>query len=392
MDIELIRNNTPGVNSVTHFNNAGASLVSQQVLETQLGYLQQEAHLGGYETAALFHDQQEDFYRQVAKLINASPEEIAYTESATVSWQRAFFSIPFKKGDTILTAKAEYASNYISFLYLKEEKGVNIRIIPSNKPGEIDLGELERSIDDSVRLISLTHMPTNGGLVNPAEEVGAIAKKHGILFLLDACQSVGQYPVDVNRIGCHFLSATGRKFLRGPRGTGFLYVKRELLKHLRPINVDLHSASWTEIESYSLRDDARMFETWESNIAAKLGLAEAVKQANTLGVDLIWERVTFLANDLREKLMSLHGVEIRDLGKIKSGIVTFTTFTPAHAVKEALKKRGFNTTVAVMGSTLLDMSDRNLAEVVRASVHYYNTEEEIDKFIIALKDILETSS
>ena len=389
MNIEWIRKNTPGVSAVTHFNNAGASLVSQQVLDAQIDYLQKEACSGGYETAAVLYDQHENFYREAAKLISASPEEIAYTESATVSWQRAFFSIPFKKGDTILTAKAEYASNYISFLYLKGEKGVNIRIIPSNKQGEIDLEELEKSIDGSVRLISLTHMPTNGGLVNPAEEVGAIAKKHGVLYLLDACQSVGQYPLDVKKIGCHFLSATGRKFLRGPRGTGLLFVKKELLKQLKPMNVDLHSADWGKVDSYTIRDDARMFETWESNMAAKIGLTEAIKQVNELGIDNIWERVSLLANDLRQKLRELKGVEVQDLGKVKSGIVTFTTFIPASTVKEALRNRGFNTTVAVRSSTLLDMSDRDLTEIVRASVHYYNTVEEIDNFIFTLKEILE---
>lgn len=388
MNIELLRKNTPGTAHITHFNNAGASLMSQKVLDTQINYLNEEARRGGYETAALYHDQLEDFYYQTALLINASPKEIAYTESATVAWQRAFFSIPLKKGDTILTTKAEYASNYISFLYVKQEKGVNIRIIPSDQSGEVDIYELEKSIDDTTKLISLVHIPTNGGLVNPAEEVGEIARKYKLWYLLDACQSVGQYPVDVEKIGCHFLSATGRKFLRGPRGTGFLYAKNDVLKELQPVNLDLHSASWTTEDAYQSRNDARMFEIWESNFSAKLGLTEAIKEANALGIENIWKRIVALADMLRAKLSQLNSVEVQDLGRNKCGIVTFTSSIPATVMRNALSTKGFNTTVAIKSGTLLDMTDRNIAEMVRASVHYYNTEEEIDNFITTVKNIL----
>lgn len=391
MDIELIRKNTPGTASVTHLNSAGASLMSRQVLDIQREYLQSEATLGGYETAALYHDQLEDLYHQAALLINAAPEEIAATESATVAWQRAFFSIPFKKGDTILTAKAEYASNFISFLLLKQEKGVNIKIIPSDSTGQIDLDALEKSIDSTTRLISLTHIPTNGGLVNPAEAVGAIARKHGILYLLDACQSVGHYPVDVARTGCHFLSATGRKYLRGPRGTGFLYVSRDILPQLTPVNLDLYSAEWTETEVFKKRTDARIFETWEANLMAKAGLVEALKEANQLGINNIWKRVTSLADHLRVKLSELETVRIHDLGEVKSGIVTFTSAVPAGELKKQLSARRFNTSVSVKSSTLLDMTDRGLQELVRASVHYYNTIEETDSFVLAVDEIIKSS-
>ncbi|UII34096.1 aminotransferase class V-fold PLP-dependent enzyme [Fulvivirga ulvae] len=387
MDIQTIRQNTPGVTHVVHFNSAGASLVSQQVLDAQIDYLKNEARFGGYETAAKHKAQLEEFYLEAAKLINASPEEIAFTESATVAWQRAFFSIPFKKGDTILTTKAEYASNFISYLYLKKDKGINIKVIPSNSVGEIDLQKLEESIDESVKLISVTHIPTNGGLVNPAEKIGKLAKKHNILYLLDACQSIGQYPIDVNKIGCHFLSATGRKYLRGPRGTGFLYVNKNVLTSLNPFNLDLHSANWVKPDAYEARTDAKIFETWESGLAAKIGLTQALKEANSFGMDNIWQRVVQLSQYLRSELEKIEDVKVTDIGAVQSGIVTFTTSVKASQLKEALNAKGFNTVVSHKSSTLLDMEDRNLEEVVRASVHYYNTEQEVDDLTAALRQI-----
>ncbi|MBL6447461.1 aminotransferase class V-fold PLP-dependent enzyme [Fulvivirga sp. 29W222] len=388
MDIQTIRQNTPGVTHVVHFNSAGASLVSQQVLAAQIDYLKEEAQYGGYETASKYESRLEEFYSEAAKLIHASPEEIAFTESATVAWQRAFFSIPMEKGDTILTTKAEYASNFISYLYQKEKQGINIKVVPSDGSGEIDLKKLEESIDESVKLISITHLPTNSGLVNPAEKVGELARKYNILYLLDACQSIGQYPIDVHKIGCHFLSATGRKYLRGPRGTGFLYANKEILKSCIPSNLDLHSANWIKDNIYEKRTDARIFETWESNVAAKMGLTQALKEVNILGIDNIWKRVVELSRYLRSELEKIETVAIKDIGSIQSGIVTFTSSMKASQLQEALNAKGFNTIVSPKNSTLLDMSDRNLEEVVRASVHYYNTEQEVDDLTAALRQIL----
>lgn len=388
MDIQTIRQNTPGVTHVVHFNSAGASLVSQQVLAAQIDYLNEEARYGGYETAAKYKAHLEAFYNEAARLIHASPDEIAFTESATVAWQRAFFSIPMKKGDTILTTKAEYASNFISYLYQKEQKGINIKVVPSNSAGEIDLQKLEDSIDESVKLISITHIPTNSGLVNPAEKVGELAKKYGILYLLDACQSIGQYPIDVNKIGCHFLSATGRKYLRAPRGTGFLYANKSLLKSLKPGNIDLHSASWINADAYEVRTDAKIFETWESNLAAKSGLVQALKEVNTLGIDNIWKRIIHLAQYLRSELEKIETIKVTDIGTVQSGIVTFTSSMDATQLKEKLSSKGFNTVVSHKSSALLDMGDRNLEEVVRASVHYYNTEQEVDDLTAAIRQIL----
>ena len=389
MDINSLRNETPGSAEVIHFNNAGASLVSNKVLNAQLNYIKEESIYGSYETQAKRAEDLNTFYNEVAKLIGADADEIAYTESSTVAWLRAFFALEFKLGDEVICDSFSYASNYIAFLNAKDRFGIEIKIIDQVETGEIDLNELEKAISPKAKLISITHIPTNNGIVNPAEEVGAIAKKHNIIYQLDACQSVGQYPIDVNKIQCDFLSATGRKYMRGPRGTGFLYVRKELISKINPLSLDLHSAEWLSNETFKARNDAKKFETWESNRAAKYAMAVATNEINSLGIKAIWERVQFISNHLRQKLTSIPSIEVTDIGKIKSGIVTFrSSIKSTSEIKEHLSNHKINTVVAVKNGTLIDMSKRNIDSVVRASLHYYNTEEEIDKFVACLSKFI----
>jgi selenocysteine lyase/cysteine desulfurase len=240
-------------------------------------------------------------------------------------------------------------------------------------------------IDERVKLIAITHVPTNGGLVNPAAAIGAVAREAGIPFLLDACQSAGQMPLDVQAIGCDMLSATGRKYLRGPRGTGFLYVRRGMIEKLEPPLLDLHAARWTARDRYTVRPDARRFENWEANQAAKLALGVAVDYALSLGLDAIRARVHALADELRARLAQIPGIIVRDIGAERCGIVTFTAaWMDAPSIKAALAAQGVNVTVSTVASTRLDMEARGLDHVVRASVHYYNSEEEVARFCGAL--------
>jgi selenocysteine lyase/cysteine desulfurase len=287
-----------------------------------------------------------------------------------------------------LTARAEYASNYIAFLQVARRTGARVEVVPSDAQGQISVPGLEAMLDERVKLIAITHVPTNGGLVNPAAEVGRVARAAGVLYLLDACQSVGQMPVDVGAIGCDLLSGTGRKFLRGPRGTGFLYARRAVLPRLEPPFLDLHAATWVAADRFEIRPDARRFENWESNVAGGIGLGAAVDYALGIGLDRIGRRARLLADRLRGGLLRIPGVEVRDLGAERCAIVTFTVAGwPAAAVKAALATRGINVTASGRDSTRLDMEARGLAEVVRASPHYYNTEEEVDRLGSAVADI-----
>jgi cysteine desulfurase/selenocysteine lyase len=381
IDLARARRDTPAAAQLLHFNNAGAALMPTLVLEAQVRHLQQEAAMGGYVAADAADDRREAVYDSIARLINAERREIALVENATVAWDLAFYAIPFKPGDRILTARAEYASNYIAFLQIARRTGAVIEAVPSDDSGALDVAALERMIDERVRLIAITHVPTNGGLVNPAAEVGRIARRHGILYLLDACQSVGQMPIDVAAIGCDMLSATGRKYLRGPRGCGFLYVRRGIVDQLEPPFLDLQAATWVAPDRYELRPDAGRFENWENNIAAQLGLGAAVDYALGWGLAAIEARVVALAEDLRARLRAIGGVTVTDLGRKRCGIVTFAVADrTADDIVAGLHQRRINTVSSSPRSTLLDATARRLPPVVRASVHYYNSEDEVARF------------
>ncbi len=381
MDVERARRETPGCRHVLHFNNAGAALIPQPVLEAVTQYQLLEAERGGYEAAAIEEAKIKNFYQAAAKLLNAQPNEIAFLENATRAWDMAFYSLEFKPGDRILTAQAEYASNYIAFLQVAKRTGAEIGVIPNDEQGQLSLSALEKSIDARVKLIAITHVPTQGGLINPAEEVGKIANQAGIFYLLDATQSTGQLPIDVKKIGCDALCATGRKYLRGPRGTGFLYVKQSVLENMEPPFLDLHAAQWTEKNAYTIMPDGRRFETWETSYANKIGLAAAIDYALSFGIEAIWARIQHLAAELRARLSAVRGVTLRDLGRHKCGIVTFTLdgWDPKELCL-ALRKRDINVSVSWQEYAKLDFEARGLSKLVRASVHYYNTLEEIERF------------
>lgn len=389
IDLARVRADTPGVANVLHLNNAGAALPPRPVTEALIAHLRREAEIGGYEAADEAEEQLEHCYDAIAQLLNCRREEIAFVENATRAWDMAFYGMRFREGDRILTGKAEYASNYIAYLQVARRTGAVVEAIPDDEHGQISIAALERAIDDKVRLIALTHVPTNGGLVNPAAEVGRVARAAGVPFLLDACQSAGQLPLDVERIGCDVLSATGRKFLRGPRATGFLYVRRQLMDRVEPPFLDLHAATWTAPDRYEMRPDARRFENWETNFAGKIGLGVAVDYAHAQGLPAIEARVKALAADLRERLAALPGVSLRDKGRERCGIVTFTADAmPAAELKSALARRGINVSLSESSGTLLDMRERGLTAMIRASVHYYNSEEELERIITALAELI----
>jgi selenocysteine lyase/cysteine desulfurase len=388
IDVARARRDTPGTLNVAHLNNAGAALPPAQVTDAVIAHLHREAAMGGYEAAVAAAAQIENSYASIARLIGADADEIAIVENATRAWDMALYGLAFRPGDRILTAKAEYASNVIALLQVARKTGAVIEVIDNDDSGHVSVADLRRRLGDGngpVKLVAITHVPTQGGLVNPAEEIGAAAREAGALYLLDACQSVGQLRVDVNAIGCDLLSATGRKYLRGPRGTGFLYARRRIINQIEPPFLDLHAATWTAPDRYEIRHDARRFENWETNYATKIGLGVAVDYALSWGIDAIEARVTELAEHLRTLLSNLDGVQVHDQGDRRCGIVTFTVDgVPAQQVQRQLSARSVNVSVSLVAYARLDLPARGLPDLVRASVHYYNTHDELNRLVESL--------
>ena len=383
-EIDYQRSITPGIANRVHFNHAGASLTPQPVIDAVGQHLALEADIGGYESAAEASEAEQQVYASIAQLIGAKPTEIARAEHATVAWAQGFWALPMEKGQRILTVEAEYGANAVSYLRAVERHGVHVEVVPSGPDGAVDLDALDATIGPDVAMVSITHVPTNGGLVNPAVEVGRIAKAAGVPYLLDACQSVGQLNVNVDEVGCDLLSVTGRKYLRGPRGTGFLYARSSIIDRMNTDHPDHHSANWVAPDRYELLPDARRFEWWEYNHALWLGLGAAVDHALGVGIGRIEATVKARADELRAALEA-NDFPVFDLGTERCGIVT--TNVPgidATAAKTALTERSINTSVSSPDATLWDSERRGLTDLLRTSVHYTTTTNDIDTLIEAM--------
>jgi len=357
-------------NEKIHFNNAGSSLNPTIVVDTVVNYLREEAIIGGYEADFKYKPDLEYTYDLIAKLINSERDEIAIVENASTAW-----------GDVIITSEMEYITNLIGFIHLRKTKGITVQVVPNDEQGNFQLEALEASITSRTKLIAITHIPSTAGAVLPIVEIGKIASKYGVLYMVDACQTVGQLPIDVKEIGCDILSVTGRKYLRAPRGTGFLFVKKDIQDQLDLLLVDGHSAELTSEDNYQPRPDGRRFELFEKNRALILGLGKAIAYALAIGIERIWQRIQLLSGELRSQLKTIESVNIHDAGTIQCGIVTFSvTGITSQDIKARLSEKNINVSVGLAKSTLIYMNKNDLVDVVRASVHYYNTIDEINIF------------
>jgi len=377
-EIQQFRSETKGTSKTIHFNNAGSSLPPDRVVDTVIDYLREEASSGGYETDDKYKPQLENTYALIARLINAQSEEIAIVENASVAWDIAFYGIGLKRGDVVLTSEFEYVTNLIGLLNLQKTAGIEIKVIPNDAQGRFSLTKLSEAISPQTKLIAVTHIPSTAGGMLPVVEIGKIAREHNILYLVDACQSVGHTPIDVREMGCDMLAVTGRKYLRAPRGTGFLYVRSAIQNQVNPIFMDGFSTRSVTREDFKLRPDARRYELYESSRALKLGLGEAVNYILHIGIDRIWLRIQYLADLMRSHLREIEGITVHDIGDQKCGIVTFSVGgMDSSLVKTKLAEKHINVSVGLAKSTLFYMEKQQLTSIVRASVHYYNTEEEI---------------
>lgn len=378
-EIQAFRAQTTGAADRIHLNNAGASLPPDVVVRTMIDFLQEEAMYGGYETEAKYRKQLDHTHVLIAQLINANADEIALVENASAAWEIAFNGLHFQPGDEVIVSEMEYVSNVLALLNAQKLFGIVIKKIANDANGNFPLHELEAAVTGKTKLIAVTHVPSTAGNVLPAAAIGEVARKHNIVYLLDACQSAGQIPLNVQEIGCDMLAVTGRKYLRGPRGSGFLYVRKQMVEKLRLSYFDGRTVTSVNEQGFIVRPDARRFEWYEKNPAVMLGLQKAVEYALNVGVERIWQRIQALASLFRERLRELDGVVVHDVGDVLCGIVTFSVSgILATEIREKLAAQNINVHIGKAPSTLYYMNRKGLDGIVRASVHYYNTEEEIE--------------
>ena len=382
IDLETVRAETPGCDNILHFNNAGCALSPHPVIDSVVSHLHLEQQIGGYEAAIQAQKEVANFYTQLAQLLNCESSEIAFMESATRAWQSALLSLGLKAGDEIITAGNEYVGNYLSLLALARHRGIRFQTLALGADGLIKAEELENQLSTKTRAIVVTHIASQRGDIQDIKAIAEIARSEGICLLVDACQSVGQLPLDLQEIKCDFLCGTGRKYLRGPRGTGFLFARNQSTANFTPPVLDLQSASWDAAESFTVKKSASRFESFERNLAGQIGLGRAAEYANALGMTHIAARIQSLAEKLVTGLQSLQGVQVHELNEPRSGIVTFSkTGTAAAALQGHLHQQGINASTSKKNNARLDLDRETQGDVIRASLHYYNTSSEIERFI-----------
>jgi cysteine desulfurase/selenocysteine lyase len=387
LDVAELRADTLGCTEVNHLNNAGSSLPPSIVVDTMVEHLRLEEMMGGYEAHARAAERIDEVRDSIGLLLDTSGSNIALSTSATDSWDRAFSAITFA-GDfgpdtRILASSSEYASNVLPVMQLARHHGVHLEFIPDDNNGVTDVAALESMLDDDVAAVLINHCPSQNGLINPVAAIGhALARaQSNAWYLVDACQSVGQLPVDAISIGADFLSVTGRKFVRGPRGTGFMYCSARALAELEPFPADLHGANW-DPDGYSMRTDAQRFEAWEKSYAALLGLGAAVDYSLALGMDAIRMRIDYLSFELRLLLAEVSGVHVLDRGIEKSGIVTFNhERVEAAEIVAGLKNSGINVSMGTPEYSQVDYIAHQVSSLVRVSPHVFNTREELERCV-----------
>ena len=391
IDMTRVRADTPGAARRVFLNSAGSSLVPAPVLDEVLGHLRREAEIGGYEAAGGRQADLEAGYGVFAELLGCRPDQIAFTDSATRSWLAALDAVPLGPGDRVLIGEVEYGGNAIALLMRARAVGASVEVVPSDADGTFAADALADLLDERVKLVSVVQVPTNGGVVADARRISeAVHAGSDALVLLDACQAVGQLAVDAEALDVDILTGTGRKWLRAPRGTGFLVVRDRAKAVMRPKLADLHGGTWTGADSYSLRDDARVYELWECDNAGRLGLIAAARYLLDLGLDEVEREVTQRGAFLRAALAEVPGITVRDLGARKSGLVTFTVDgLGATEVQQALARQDIAVSTTQRSSTFHDMARRGLTEMVRASPHYFVTEAQLDRAVAAVAAVAE---
>lgn len=372
-----------------HLSNAGASLMPQPVVEAVGDHLRLEAQVGGYEAADAAAATIEGAYEDVATLIGAQPRNVAFVENATAAYAQALSAFDFATGDVILTSESDYVSNQLAFLSLAARRGVRLVRAADLPEGGVDPGSVRSLIArERPRLVAMTWVPTNSGLVQPVAEIGALCRDAGVPYLVDACQAVGQIEVDVAAVGCDFLSATSRKFLRGPRGAGFLYASDAALgRGQAPLFIDLRGARWVAPDRYELEASARRFENWEFAWALFIGMGVAARYALHVGVAAAGAYAAALAATARERLAALPGARVLDRGASLSAIATvaFAGHDAADIV-ERLREQAINTSAARREYALIDMDRKGAGTALRVSPHYFNDGRDIDTLVSALEE------
>ncbi|MEW6592755.1 MAG: cysteine desulfurase [Candidatus Hadarchaeota archaeon] len=387
--VEQVRGDIPFLKTgVIYLDNAATTPTPEPIIAAMLEYFREygvNVGRGLYRATRKATEVFEGARENVAKVINAAPDEIAYTKNTTEGINIVAQGLGLKRGDKVVTTILEHHSNLLPWQRL-QDRGVELEVIGATSECLLRPEDLEAAIDKNTRLIATHHISNSIGSVQPVREIGKIAREHEILFLLDAAQSVGHMPVDVKKIGCDFLSAPGHKGLLGPQGTGFLYFRKDIGKKLKPLLVGGGIVLDAETHRAELTEPPEIFDAGTPNIPGVIGLGRACDYVLEIGVEKIEAQEKKLT-EIMMKIKEFPNVAVYGPPSIESrgGVVSFNIkglgFHDVAAMLDELEKIAIRSGNHCAQPT---MKHLGIGGTARASVHYYNLEEEVSKFVEAV--------
>ncbi|SOY69312.1 aminotransferase class V-fold PLP-dependent enzyme [Cupriavidus taiwanensis] len=384
MDIQAIRADTPLTASTIYLDTAAASIPPDAVLDTVRGYLLDTGHVGIYLPAFRkeTYARVEAVRATLAGWLNCAADELAFTKNATESISIAARGIAWQAGDEVLVADTEMLSNLLPWRRLEQSHGIVVKMVAANAEGLLSAAAFAAAITPRTRLLTFSHLPNSTGAVQPAAQICAVARQHGVLSLVNGAQSVGMLRSDVAELGCDVLAGCGRKALRATEGSGFLYVRRALIAQIEPMLVGWWNGAYDRATgALSLVPGARRFEAGCPIVPAILGLGTAIDYAAAIGIDAIEARVRDLTEYAVAKFSSIPGFELYGPADVahRIGIVPFNVrgVDPARIVAALETQQCIIEAGNFMADAIL--ARYGVSTMARVSLHYFNTHEEIDR-------------
>lgn len=363
-----------------YFNNCGAGLMSPQTLNVIENHLRREIAVGAYRAAQESRIPMEEFYGRVARLLNAaSPNDVAFMDSASRAWNMALYGAELRPGDRVLTLSSEFGTNVLTLFHRARQVGASVEVIQCDAEGHFAMDDFAAAIAKGARMVAISHVVAHASIVNPVHEIGQLTNRYGAIYLVDGCQGVGQISVDVEAIQCDAYTGTGRKWLRGPRGTGFLYVKSSA--PFRTPHIDLSAADLVigkdgQVVGVEVRTDARQFELWERSVAGMLGLSSAIGEYLAMQPGYVTDRIQTQADRLRAVVSDNPHLRLLGRRQSESGVIGFYLTEPKRegVVRENIERAGLGISTMSSWDCPLHFPQNGATTIFRLAPHYYTDE------------------
>ncbi|KXB00446.1 cysteine desulfurase [candidate division MSBL1 archaeon SCGC-AAA261C02] len=391
--VEEVRSEIPFLKTgIIYLDNAATTPTPRPVIDAMLEYFQEyNANIGRglHRSAKRATEEFEAARGKIAETIGAKPGEIAYTKNATEALNMVANGLNLKKGDKVIATILEHHSNLVPWQRLERTRGIELEVVREAPDCVIDPAAIEDAVDDRTRLITMPHVSNALGTIQPVREVGEIAEEHDVLFSIDAAQAVGHMPIDVSEINCDFLAAPGHKGLMGPQGTGFLYVREDRQEELEPLLLGGGIVQTVTEHKCGLVEPPQVFDAGTPNIPGIIGLGKAAEYVLEIGLEEIEKREQKLTQEML-KISEIDSIEVYGPKnpEDRGGVVSFNlSGMDPHEASSILDEVANIATRSGHHCAMPVMSHLGIDGTVRASIHYYNTEDEVEKFVKTIKDI-----